>query len=153
MGFEPVFSVWDYYDGPRSGAALYKGQPHAFRNDCWDEEANEYSGIYHLIPLTPEILALALEREQIWRAWERSFFRGEVAEATHPGNPGQDPRYSQLDALLKDFVSGRSTCDAFSARASFRAKPGQAFKPRGMLAELEVDWTDIGNGRDAGESD
>ena len=36
MAFERVYSVLDYYDGPRAGIANFQGEPHYFI--CgWDE--------------------------------------------------------------------------------------------------------------------
>ena len=31
-GYEEVFTVMDYYDGPRKGVANFRGQPHFY--DC-----------------------------------------------------------------------------------------------------------------------
>jgi hypothetical protein len=30
MTFEAVHAVWDYFDGPRTGLADYRGRPHYF---------------------------------------------------------------------------------------------------------------------------
>jgi hypothetical protein len=34
--FEPVLEVVDYYDGPRSGTALFQGAPHFFQSRMLD---------------------------------------------------------------------------------------------------------------------
>jgi hypothetical protein len=36
--FEPVHVVDEYYDGPRTGSAEYRGQLHTFRSLTWEAE-------------------------------------------------------------------------------------------------------------------
>ena len=44
-GYEEVFTVTDYYDGPRQGIANFKGKPHFY--DCiFDEARQDYSDRY-----------------------------------------------------------------------------------------------------------
>jgi hypothetical protein len=59
-GYEEVFRVVDYYDGPRKGVANFRGKPHFY--DCiFDEARDEYSDLYHLTPLSQYIFKLAKE--------------------------------------------------------------------------------------------
>src|SRR2546430_8411304 len=72
MSFERVYTVNDYYDGPRSGIADHGGQPYYY--DCeWDEEADDYADIFILTPVDSDTLALALEQWAIWREWEDAY--------------------------------------------------------------------------------
>lgn len=59
---EKVHSVWDFYDGPRTGIADYNGSPHYFA--CtWDVVSDDYGESYSLSPIDAETLALALEQQ------------------------------------------------------------------------------------------
>jgi hypothetical protein len=142
MAFEHVYTVWDYYDGPRSGIAAYSGEPHHY--DCeWNDAKSDYSETFILTPIDTETLTLAMEQELIWREWEAAFHLGSVPQSTHPGLPGSHPRYAELEATLKARISALLVPHK-RANAVFRAKEGQADAPSGVLRELEVEWTDIG---------
>ena len=138
--FEAVHSVWDYYDGPRSGIAAVGGELCHFSCE-WDEAADDWAEHFALRRLNAELLILADEREMIWRAWDGAFHRGEVASSTHPGLPGQNARYAALTAKLDDIIAS-IPCSGM-ARATFRASPGQPQKPSGMLRDLEVEWLEF----------
>jgi hypothetical protein len=59
-GYEEVFTVMDYYDGPRKGFANFRGQPHFY--DCiFDDDKDEYSDLYHLTPISQRVFELAKE--------------------------------------------------------------------------------------------
>lgn len=52
--FEPVYMVWDLYDGPRTGIA----------------GGDEYAQHFTLTPIGAPLQALAVEQRQIFRCWE-----------------------------------------------------------------------------------
>jgi hypothetical protein len=138
MAFEPVYTVWNYFDGPRSGIAAYSGQPHHY--DCeWNEIADDYADTFVLNRIDEETLSLALEQWSIWREWEAAFHRGKVSQATDPALPGQHSRYAELEVLVKGRTSDSAT-QRIRARGLFRARQGQADAPRGVMRELEVEW-------------
>ena len=63
-GFEAVFTVRVYYDGPRSGIANYQGKPHFY--DCiFDEAKDDYSDEYWLTPIDSATFELAMEDWEI----------------------------------------------------------------------------------------
>jgi len=138
--FEAVHSVWDYYDGPRSGIAAVLGEPYHFSCE-WDQAADDWAEHFTLRRLDAEALILAEERETIWHAWEGAFHRGEVLSSTHPGLPGQNVRYAALTAALDAIVA--SIPSSGTARATFRASSGQPPKPSGILRDVEVEWLDF----------
>jgi hypothetical protein len=91
-GFEEVFTVTDYYDGPRQGVANYQGLPHFY--DCFfSEHARDYSNLYRLTPVSHEAFQLALEDWAIWERWERAFHAGETNRDTHPALPEDRDRH------------------------------------------------------------
>ena len=59
-GFEEVFAVTDYYDGPRQGIANYLGSRHFY--DCiFSDQKQDFTCVYHLAPVSGQIFQLALE--------------------------------------------------------------------------------------------
>jgi hypothetical protein len=137
VAFERVYTVRDYYDGPRSGIAEYCGQPHHYCCE-WDESKSDYAETFVLVPVDEETLTLAMEQWAIWLEWEAAFHRGEVPQSTHPGLAGTNPRYAELEAGLAARTSGQST-QVKRAHAVFR-EPCQAnLSP----CELEVEWTKV----------
>ncbi|HEY4370006.1 MAG TPA: hypothetical protein VGN07_22425 [Steroidobacteraceae bacterium] len=139
--FERVYTVNDYYDGPRSGVADYRGHPHHYQSD-WDEQADDYADTFSLVPADPETLELVLEQWALWRRWEIAFHSGEVTQESHPGQSGQSPRYAEIKVLPK----GRFAAEfhAVRARGNFRAAENQPSLPAGVWRELEVEWTGVG---------
>jgi hypothetical protein len=141
MTFERVHMVWDMYDGVRSGIATYRGSPHYF--DCaFDRDNGGYTDVYELWPIDEDLLALATEQWQLYRAWERRFHSGEVPVETHPGHRGQNQRYDELQDLIDQRLKIRGA-PAHRALARFRACEDQPDLPAGCLREVEVDWTDV----------
>ena len=89
-GYEEVFTVTDYNDGPRKGGANFRGQPHFY--DCiFDEAQDEYSDLYRLTPISQRIFELAKEDWAIWKKWESAYSSGKVTFQSHPALP---PRQS-----------------------------------------------------------
>lgn len=107
----------------------------------WNEVVDDWAEHFALRRLNVEVLTLADEQDMIWRVWEGAFHRGEVASSTHPGLPGQNARYAELTAKLEDLIAS-IPCSG-TARATFRASPGQPPKPMGVLLDLEVEWFDF----------
>jgi hypothetical protein len=83
VAFERVYTVCDYYDGPRSGIATFSGQPHHYHCE-WNESKNDYANTFVLTPIDEDTLALAMEQWSIWREWEAAFHRGGVPQSTRP---------------------------------------------------------------------
>ena len=77
-----VFTVTDYYDGPRKGIANYQGKPHLY--ECiFDETADVYSESFLLTPLDLETFQLAMEGWEIWLHWEDAYYSGRADISTH----------------------------------------------------------------------
>ena len=111
-GFEEVFTVTDYYDGPRQGIANYGGSPHFY--DCvFSDERQDYTCVYRLTPVTDQVFRLALEDWAIWRRWERAFANGLTSAATHPALPEDAVRHAEIQSLLADSlrpIHQRASC-------------------------------------------
>jgi hypothetical protein len=136
-----VHTVWDYFDGPRSGIADYRGRPHYFEAN-WDDEADDYGNTFTLAPVDPETFRIAMEQWAIWRSWERSLHTGEVSKKSHPGLPGTNREYAALDALLMPRRSAaKRLLDA--VQGTFRSIQTADLPPPGVMRSLEVEWRDV----------
>lgn len=96
---EHVFVETEWYDGPRAGIANVNGLPHRFASQ-WDEQEDEYLGTFLVWPVHPEELLLEQEQWQIFVRWNDQYEAGTASTDTHPGNPGTNARWDELDALL-----------------------------------------------------
>src|SRR5688572_19946270 len=89
--FERVYTVTDYYDGPRGGVADFDGSPHVYRGlfsvsaDDWQDDH------FELGPLSPEGFALALEDWAMWVRFEAGFRAGAVPMPEDPADWGVLP--------------------------------------------------------------
>jgi hypothetical protein len=138
MRYERVHTVWDLYDGVRSGIADLNGAPHYFAS-VFDETADEYSDNFKLYPIGPEFMQRAMRKCDIYRAWERKFLSGQADLKTHPGHGGINAEYDQLKSWLDDQIARLQAMPTLY-RVKFRELPGQEGLPRGMMRELEVAW-------------
>lgn len=68
-GYERVYTVVDYYDGPRKGVADYQGKPHLY-------ECINYSDAFLLAPLDTEAFWFAMEDWAIYQRWELAYQKG-----------------------------------------------------------------------------
>ena len=136
---DTVHAIWDFYDGPRTGVASFRGQPHYF--SCqWDEAADDYSNTYSLSPIDADTFALVLQQWTIWQKWEVAFHTGQVSSESHPGLGGRDLRYDQLQALLQARIDALPASSS-SVQAQFYPAPTDKL-PIGVMRTLLVQWSD-----------
>jgi hypothetical protein len=142
MAFERVYTVDDYFDGPRSGVADYMGRPHHYACE-WDKDADDYADTFALTEIESATLSRVLEQWTIWRQWELAFHRGAISQSTHPAIPGNHARYLELDAEIKVRVAN-ITSPPTRARAEFRIDTKeQRDLPAGMMQALQVEWQTV----------
>ncbi|MCG8588701.1 MAG: hypothetical protein MJE66_05370 [Proteobacteria bacterium] len=138
-GFERVFTVTDYYDGPRTGIANYRDRPHLYVCE-WDEAEDDYAETFLLSPVSGAHFLLALEDWEIWLRWERAFHEGRATRESHPALPDDRARHEELAAILKPALVPDPE-PAIRAAAEFRpittTEPGA--RGPGMVA-LQVRW-------------
>jgi hypothetical protein len=131
--FEPVFSVTDYYDGPREGMANFGGEPHLFRSQFADLDADD-DDVFTLTPVDADTFRLALEDWAIWKRWEAAFKAGAADLSTHPALPQDRGRHNWLEReLAQRFAAAEST--SFLAKGEFKTVDVQA---PGVIRTLEV---------------
>ncbi|MEO8702073.1 MAG: hypothetical protein ABI867_18665 [Kofleriaceae bacterium] len=135
--FERVYTMTDYYDGPRCGIADFDGRPHLYSSP-FEEHQDAYSDLFELRAVDPETLALALEDWEIWLRWETAFHAGEVTTETHPALPADRQRHDELAPMLEARLAALPG-PVVRARGEFRPQAGHADGGRGRW--LEVKWT------------
>lgn len=137
---ERVYSVWDFYDRPRTGIADFNGETCHF--ECgWDEVLDDYSDAYQVRALNDSIRVLATEYDQIWREWEKAFHAGKTSGETHPSNEGQNPRFTELTKSLDSAIKKQNI--VATKAAEFRIMRGQENLPAGVVREMEVEWHNV----------
>lgn len=143
-GFEEVFTVTDYYDGPRGGIANFNAEPHLY--DCIFG-GEDYSNLYRLTPVSQELFLLALEDWEIWKRWERAFHAGEVNQDSHPALPAERDRHMHIQSLLDEQL--KTDKERCIIRAGAFAKAGTEAAARGILVELVVRWSEPNGNSDS----
>ena len=137
-GYERVFTVTEYYDGPRIGIANYRGN--AYFYECiFDEAKDDYSEVFQLTPLDPETLQLAMEDWEIWRRWELAYHDGKTDLDTHPALPHETNRHQELKLIL-DRVLVTDPTKAISQVGQFDVL-GASSLPKGVMRPLQVKWS------------
>jgi len=138
-GYEEVFTVLDYYDGPRKGVANLKGLPHFY--DCIFDEANdEYSDLYHLTPISQRIFELAKEDWAIWKRWESAFHSGKATHESHPALPLDRARHEEIRSILDSALTTDTAVCAIQHGSFERIGSGEYAK--GVKRPVQVRWTD-----------
>jgi hypothetical protein len=136
---EEVFTVTEYYDGPRQGVANFKGQPHFY--DCvFDEGRNDYSNLFALTPVSAHIFDLAREDWAIWERWEAAFYAGNTTRESHPALPQDRVRHEEIRAILGSALkTNKETC---TVQAGLFEVLGSPTLPKGVIRPLKVKWTE-----------
>jgi len=138
--FERVYTVTDYYDGPRGGVATFDGKPHFYESE-WSDLEDDWADTFRLTPIDDETLELACEAWQIWLRWERARHDGSVGLDSHPALPAERPRYDELQLALSERL--RTAEKPVRARATFRRSASIPWDGKGHSPPLEVEWTPV----------
>ncbi len=140
LGYEAVFTVYDYHDCPRGGVANFHGVTH-FYECVFDEKRDDYSDRYLLIPIKQEAFRAAIENWEIFLRWRKAFDLGEVSRETHPALPRDKSRYEETKWILDQAVlSGRHK--AIRARGEFDVL-GEPTLPRDVITPWQVRWSEL----------
>lgn len=139
-GYQRVYTVLDYYDGPRKGVADFRGKPHL--SECiFDESKGNYSESFLLTPLDAESFRFALEDWAIWQRWELAYHTGKADLSTHPALPHESERHQELQRILEKVLVVDPT-KAVTRIGHFEALVGETL-PKGVLRPLQVKWTEV----------
>jgi len=138
-GFEAVFTITDYHDGPRKGIANYHGQPH-FYECIFDDAKDDYSELFWLTPLDAKTFQLAMEDWDIWRRWESAFHSGKTDRSTHPALPNEADRHSELKRILDGYLA--TDPDKGITRVGRFEVLGETGGSMGVTRKLQVEWAE-----------
>lgn len=137
-GYESVFTVMDYCDGPRTGIANYQGKPHLY--ECvFDEAKDDYSELFRLTPLDSETFRLAMEDWEIWRRWLIAFYERKADISTHPALPHESGRHAELKGIL-DEVLVADPRKAITRVGRFEVLQEPSL-PINVIRRLQVKWS------------
>jgi hypothetical protein len=135
--FERVYTMTDYYDGPRGGIANFCGKPHEYT--CpFEHWKDEYADLYELRPIDDETFRLALEDWAIWLRWDDAYTAGTVDHDTHPALPSDRQRHDEIAPVIAARLAALPG-PPIRARGDFRPTPGHDNAGRGRW--MEVLWT------------
>ena len=123
-----VYTTDDWYDGPRAGAADYRGAPHYYRSlyldtPKWDPKEDRFE----LTALSTEALEWAVEADRLFSRWDAARRAGTLPpeateEALRPDTPLVFPedrdRYVDLQQKLTAYLAAART-RAFVVRGEF----------------------------------
>jgi len=136
-GYERVFTVTDYYDGPRKGIANHQGEPH-FYECIFDEAKDDYLQLFRLTPVDAQTFQLALEDWSIWQRWEVAFHAGKADTSTHPALRQDANRHAELKQILdKSLATDAEKAFTKSGRFEVVGDPSAA---DGVMRPFQVKW-------------
>jgi hypothetical protein len=139
-GYEKIYTVFDFYDGIRSGVADFGGVPHYY--ECAIDAAKQDFADYFLLrPIDEETFRLVMEDWEIWQRWYAASQAGETSVDTHPALPEDHPRHIEIQKILADRLVVSGDRD-IKAEAEFQRdyeglEPKHATNP---FARLQVKW-------------
>lgn len=132
---EHVYVEIEWYDGPRAGVADVQGKPHRFMSQ-FNEKEDEYLGTFLVWPIDEHDLSLEQEQWRIFVSWNEDYEAGKVRVESHPGHPGTNERWDEIDRLLKPSRESVPS-SAKSAMAQMEAVEGsQRYAPSGPGYQL-----------------
>lgn len=139
IGYERVFTVTDFYDGPRQGVANFNGTPHFY--DCiFSYQEDGYSNSYRLTPISIQLFDFAMEDWAIWKRWEQAFYKGMATQESHPALPADRARHEEIKAILgKALCSDMKNCIVRIAYFTVMENPKLT---KGILRPLQVKWVE-----------
>jgi hypothetical protein len=146
--FERVYTMTDWYDGPRSGVANFEGKPHEY--SCpFDHWLPGLGDLYELRPIDAATFRLVLEDWEIYVRWEAARAAGEVPAEPHGVLPADRERSAVIDELLASrLVAFVPPAEGVAALAALPPpiRVRGVFRSHARIAHLdardmEVEWT------------
>jgi hypothetical protein len=130
MAWDRVYTINDYYDGPRLGIADVDGVPHIYEAE-FDHSTDAYGDTYFVSPVDESLLSLVLEDWEIWLRWDSAFKRREASIESHPALPADRERHDALKIAIGDRFRVDRT-QAKHVKARFKTSP--------ETGETVVEW-------------
>ncbi len=115
MMWSRVVTIEDFWDRPRGGIAFNSGKLVAYKSQ-WDENADDYSDYYGVMPINEALLPLIEESWEIWIRWSNAFNVGETTKETHPALPKDRERREVLVRTIKPRIEvDEESCECLCA--------------------------------------
>lgn len=121
--YDIVYTIVDYWDGPRSGVAQFQGRPHLYQS-VFDELADDWTDVFLLQPVDNETFQLELEDWEIWKRWRDAYDKGVTSIEAHPALGVDRERHDELKITLSERLGSIST-KIVRARGDFTASDTQ----------------------------
>lgn len=93
--YEKIYTVFDYWDGIRTGIADYNGMPHYYER-AFVEDQDDWADYFFLKPIDEKTFHLAMEDWAIWQRW----YVSKSPIETHPALPEDRERYEEIKETL-----------------------------------------------------
>ncbi len=112
--YETVYVIEDWYDGPRSGFADYRQQPHFYRSLHLDEDNyNQYNyneDRFELAPVSAQVVEWAVEDNHLWQSWDTAYRAGILPEDVNDDErilPEDRVRHKELRDLIEYHIKAQ----------------------------------------------
>ncbi len=67
------YTIYDWYDGARDGAATFQGAPFRYRSVYLDTPRwHPDEDRFELTPLSPDLLGAMVDADRLWRRWDEA---------------------------------------------------------------------------------
>ncbi len=135
--FQIVYTMEDYYDGPRSGVAEFDGRPHYYRSVYLDTPRwNPDEDRFELSLVTQDVLAAACESAAIFKRWDK--VRRETPGFSYTDDEfgalaEERARYRDLEQFLKSSYTTAAQAQRVLVYGDFRVCESSP-------SRLEVRW-------------
>ncbi len=136
-----VYTVEDWYDGPRDGYADYRQKPHFYRSLHFDNDVyNPDEDRFELTPVSGQVVQWALVQHTLWQKWDKAYRAG-----TLPEEPDESIRI-----LAEDLPRYHELCTLIEKDRQENA--ASSFVVRGQFAsgKMQVQWYDLDSAAIAG---
>ena len=133
-----MFTVDEYYDGPRTGVANFRGEPH-FYECIFEENRSDYSNLFQLTPIDQKTFELALAAWRIWRKWEIAYHEGKVKWESHPALQVDTAKYRKMTRRLEGLL--KTDPQKSITRIGQFAPIANQKLPKGVLFYFQVRWS------------
>lgn len=137
--YERVYTMHDWWDGPKSGVADYQGVPYIF-NRNFNDELDEYNDYYLLSPITNEQCQLIIEGYEIWKRDRDADVDQQNSSNIYGTLPGDQERYIEIKSLTNYLFE--PSRHSLKVKASFRRLPTNSILPDNIIHyhDFEVMW-------------
>lgn len=107
--FERVYTIDEWCGGPRAGVANFAGVPHFYRSVSRESAAwAPDEPRFEIIPLTPELLAMILEADALFRRWHLGPRTGSGGPPPDGCGPAEErARYVDLERQIAHGLAKR----------------------------------------------